>query len=270
MSETRRRRRWRASLLPAGALLMLFGLLWLPLGQAAFLDAHWMKVGAFIAPAILFCYFSSNSEDNGAIAGVQLPAVLLLCAYLAHQVEEHWVDLLGRAYPLYEILNELLREGFGDEAYGSMTPRSIFFINTSVVWFAGFLAVWRARSHAFPMVAMAGVVLVNGVAHVAQAVASLGYNPGLLSGAILFIPLAGFSLRSATKHKVAGAREIIAGLIWGVLAHVILIAGVIAANVHGIISEQLYLFALVAWGALPCVLFRRSTAVNATPIDADL
>lgn len=41
------------------------------------------------------------------------------------------------------------------------------------------IAIWRAPSHLFPALAMAGIVLVNAVSHIGAAVFRLEYNPGL-------------------------------------------------------------------------------------------
>ncbi|MEM8976822.1 MAG: hypothetical protein AAGD43_32635, partial [Pseudomonadota bacterium] len=82
------------------SLLAFFALTWAPLGQHAFMVDHWMKVGAFVAPIVVFFGFKArhNSARPWSI-DIGLFACLLTASYLVHQVEEHWVDLLGREYP---------------------------------------------------------------------------------------------------------------------------------------------------------------------------
>ncbi|MEO1328606.1 MAG: HXXEE domain-containing protein, partial [Pseudomonadota bacterium] len=190
------------SLSALAALAVLFTLLWAPIGQQAFLAEHWMKIGTFAAPMLLFMALTNRGPDAGPWLGdPKLMATLLLCSYLLHQFEEHWVDLLGRLYPLRDMLNEMLAKYAGDAARGAMSGEAIFYINTGVVWLVGFLGIWRAPDHLFPSLAMAGVMIVNAVFHVLNTVADHAYNPGLATGLILFLPL---SLAYATALVRAG------------------------------------------------------------------
>lgn len=135
-----------------------------------------------------------------------------------------------------------------------MTAHSIFVINTGIVWLAGFLAVWRAPRCGFPTAAMAGVVLVNGVEHAAQALMSLSYNPGLLTGVAVFIPVAAFTLVSLRAAHLVSTPQLVAAVVWGALAHAILVAGILAANVYQFINETAYLIILIFWASLPTPL----------------
>lgn len=243
------------------ALLVFFAALWLPLGHQAFLGEHWMKIGTFAAPLLIFMAFAMRAEDAGPMASdVKLMAALMAAAYMIHQFEEHWIDALGRLYPLRAFLNDTLSSAFGPEAAAAMTPEAIFFINTSVVWLAAFLAIWSAPTHVFPALAMAGVILVNGVAHVAAAAASAAYNPGLVTSIVVFLPISLVFYRAVLGVGRARFVEIAAGVAWGVLAHVILIAGLLAANVHQVIPVGVYYALLIAWALAPLVAFRPDPA----------
>lgn len=44
------------------SLFVLFSMLWLPLGQREFLVDAWMKIGTFVAPFILFIFFSCRAK----------------------------------------------------------------------------------------------------------------------------------------------------------------------------------------------------------------
>ncbi|MEM6624134.1 MAG: HXXEE domain-containing protein [Pseudomonadota bacterium] len=243
-----------AALAPLVVFLLM---LWLPLGQQKFLAEHWMKVGAYLAPIVLFMALTDQPFDSGPFwLDMKLMATMLAAAYMVHQVEEHWIDLRGRVYPLKDQLNELLGRAFGPEAASAMTPQAVFFINTSVVWLAAFIAIWSAPNHLFPAVALAGVILVNGIAHIVQAIAARDYNPGLLTAAALFLPLAlGFYV-TASRTGLITPIELGLGVAWGVLAHVLLIGGLLAANVHKIIPVSAYYALLIAWGILPAMVFR--------------
>lgn len=241
------------------SLLIFFILAWLPLGQHAFMVDHWMKIGAFLAPILVFAGFKARGEATSPwTTDVALIAYLLTASYLIHQVEEHWVDLLGREYPLYEFLNGLIATLFGDDKYGILTRSGIFYVNAGMVWTAGFLAILTSPKQIFPALAMAGIMLVNGIAHILNAVITVEYNSGLATGVLLFLPLSIVFYRAMLKSRAANVRLIIAGIIWGFLGHVILFAGLFASNVFGLVPVQIYYVALILWGALPVFVFRNA------------
>jgi len=241
------------------SLLVFFAMAWIPFGQQEFMVDHWMKIGAFLAPILVFAGFKGRGDAKAPwTTDVSLIAFLLTAAYLVHQVEEHWIDLLGREYPLYDFLNTLIANLFGDEKYGILTPSGIFYINAGMVWTAGFLAILTSPKSVFPTLAMAGIMLVNGVAHIINAVIAAEYNSGLATGIILFLPLSLLFFRSMLESDVASMRMISAAIAWGFLGHVILFSGLFAANVYGLVPVGAYYVALILWGALPTVLFSNS------------
>lgn len=234
-------------------------MLWLPLGQRVFLVEHWMKIGAYLAPMILFYAVRENFlASKPLLSDRRMMASLLTSIYLVHQIEEHWVDLLGRVYPLHELLNAMLRDRIGESVYGVMTPEAIFFINTSLVWLPGFIAIWRAPDHLFPTLAMSGIILANGLAHLGQGLVTWSYNPGLLTAAVLFIPISlaiyGLLLKSCDVRP----RQLVASIAWGIGAHALLFAGLLASGVYGIVPLGAYYMALVAWAILPAFMFNQT------------
>ncbi|MEM9373826.1 MAG: HXXEE domain-containing protein [Planctomycetota bacterium] len=242
----------RCDLAAAGSLLMFFGLLWFPAGQQGFLVEHWMKVGLFLSPLVVFfAVINLGVMVEGRGIRARGMSAAMLAAYLVHQSEEHWVDLLGRSYPLYELFNSRIAASFGDEHYGAFSEYAIFFVNTSLVWLVGLLAIWLAPARALPVAAMAGVVLVNGLAHGVQAVLARSYNPGLLTGLLIFVPLGAIVFRSLRRTGRLSAAGVLVGVTWGVIAHALLFAGVLAANVFEIIPAFVYYAALVVWAILP-------------------
>jgi hypothetical protein len=241
------------------SLLIFFAMAWLPLGQQAFMVDHWMKIGAFLAPILVFAGFKARGESTALwTTDISLIAYLLAASYLIHQVEEHWVDLLGREYPLYEFLNGLIATFFGDDHYGILTRSGIFYINAGMVWTAGFLAILTSPKQIFPALAMAGVMFVNGIAHILNAIIALEYNSGLATGLLLFLPLSIVFFRAMLKSGAANVPLIAVGIVWGLLGHVILFAGLFAANVFALVPVQLYYVVLILWGALPVFVFRNA------------
>ncbi|MEM7701286.1 MAG: HXXEE domain-containing protein [Pseudomonadota bacterium] len=234
----------------AAALIIGFAFLWLPLGQHGFLYEHWMKLGTFMMPFLIFAAFSFGSPQGPAgIKRPKLIALALLCAYLIHQFEEHWIDVFGNVYAFQASVNGIissLTNGPADPTR-PLTAEGIFVINTSLVWLAGFIAIGTAPNRMFPTLCMAGIVLVNGLVHIAGALAFFTYNPGLLTSIVVFVPfsIAAYIWIGAPKSRV------VASIVWAVLGHVIMGLGLMASAVWGTITPLVYYALLVGWSLLP-------------------
>ena len=244
-------------LLSAIALIIFAAMAWTPLGQQAFLERNWMKVGAFIAPIIIFMAFHARGTSKTPfLQDISLMASVLTVSYLIHQVEEHWIDILGREYPLYDFLNTLIADVAGEDRYGVLTPSALFYVNAGMVWTVGFTAILVSPKFSFPAIAMAGLMLVNGVAHLLNALAYQSYNSGLLTGTLIFIPIGILFYRSLLKERTATRIMLAAGIGWGFLGHVLLFAGLFAANVYSLFPVELYYAGLILWGLVPLFCFR--------------
>ena len=241
-----------------GSVLFLglaFAMLWLPLGQHAFLTFHWMKVGTFMAPFLMLVAFSCGQTVR--FKDPSFIGLVVLVAYIGHQFEEHWIDFLGHQYAFYGDVNQLLLTVLGapSEAIRPLTPEAIFVINTSLVWLVGAIAIWRSPKHIFATLAMAGITLVNGMSHILMGIAQQSYNPGLLTAVVLFLPLAISFYRNVLTTKSASKRQVIASIAWSILAHIIMVAGLLAANWFELMPETAYFAMLIAWSVIPAVLF---------------
>ena len=108
---------------------------------------------------------------------IALPLFLSLPIYMFHQYEEHDANRFA------EFLNGVL----GEDRKG-LSPTDIWVINIIFVWFV-LVAVFYAASinPAWAMLA-AYLLTINGLLHVAWYFAFNGYNPGLWTSIILFIP----------------------------------------------------------------------------------
>ncbi|MEM9938053.1 MAG: HXXEE domain-containing protein [Pseudomonadota bacterium] len=239
-------------------LVLAFAMLWAPFGQHDFLVENWMKVGTFMAPFLLFVAFAfmpPKDEDTGF--DLRIATLFLLVAYIVHQFEEHWIDLFGNVYAFHESVNELVLGLLGapEGSIGPLTREGVFVINTSLVWLVACLGIWSAPRHAFPALAMMGIVLVNAIAHILNGVA--GYNPGLLTSVIVFLPLSGFFYFKSIRSGAANRKEVVASLVWAVIAHVLMAGGMIAANWFNLFSETVYFAQLILWSIVPVFLFRK-------------
>ncbi|NEQ97085.1 MAG: HXXEE domain-containing protein [Cyanothece sp. SIO2G6] len=240
-------------------------MLWLPLGQHDFLIENWMKIGTYAVPFLLFAFFSSRTEQTDSfLADTKLMSVTLLVAYLTHQFEEHWVDLFGNQYAFYGYLNTLLL-GILDAQDSTIilaSQTAIFVINTSLVWLVGAIAIWRSPNHLFPTLAMNGIVLVNAISHILSSIIKQAYNPGLLTAIALFVPLAIAFYRKVLVTNSSANLQVIMSIIWAILAHIILIVGLLAANWFELIPEPVYFVVLVIWSVIPAFLFNSANKTS--------
>ncbi len=240
-------------------LVLAFAMLWLPLGQHEFLLTGWMKLATFMAPFLVFLAFAFSEKplrlsDND----IGFYALILWIAYIIHQFEEHWVDLLGQVYAFKPYVNmvllDLMRAPAGTPP--PLTDAGVFVINTSLVWLVAALAILKARHRLFPALCMVSIVLVNAVSHVGMAIIRGGYNPGLLTAIVLFFPLSLAIYGQLLKTGIASRREVAASIGWGVVAHIIMFAGLLAAGYFHVIPEIGYFALLVIWSVVPCLVLR--------------
>lgn len=110
---------------------------------------------------------------------IDFPVYLSLPAYMLHQYEEHDNDRF-RAF-----LNSVM----GADKSG-LSHLSIWVINVVFVWFL-LLAVFYASGAAQGWSVLAAYLLaINGILHLIWGVVFRGYNPGLWTAGLFFIPLA--------------------------------------------------------------------------------
>ncbi len=148
-------------------------------------DWQWPYAGTLVAAFLLALLpiVWSAAGVAGALIYVQLPA------YMLHQLEEHRDDRFRR------FVNA--RIGGGRELFGRGL---IFAINLFAVWVL-FVAAFILAYYVDPGLGLIAVYTtgVNAVVHLLAAAAGRGYNPGLTTAAVLFVPLtvwAGFEVGS--------------------------------------------------------------------------
>jgi Protein of unknown function with HXXEE motif len=105
-------------------------------------------------------------------------------AYMLHQIEEHSADRF-RAW-----VNDRLNDGLP-----VLTPTAVAIINIGGVWAvnAASLLLTGLIDTGFGLIAVY-LTLVNAAVHILGALALRGYNPGLITAVLLFLPLGGAGL----------------------------------------------------------------------------
>jgi len=139
---------------------------------------------------------------------------LCLPIYMLHQYEEHDNDRFRR----------FVNQQIGKEA---LTPLAVFVINVPGVWgIIGLSLVLAATVRVGFGLMAAYLVAVNGAIHVIHAAIKRGYNPGLGTAIVLFLPLGGYAIAAiqqagggtAVMHLVGAATAI--GIHAAIIIHV--------------------------------------------------
>jgi hypothetical protein len=168
------------------------------------LFAHWVYGGA-LAGLLLLALAPLAAAPLGEAA---LLVYLALAAYMIHQYEEHDAD----RFRLF--LNRTL----GPQRRG-LSPGDVFIINIAGVWGVLAATLWLTDQVAPGWAVIAAwLILVNALAHAAQAARMRRYNPGLVTALIVFVPLGLWVLRAVWQQATPAQHLVSVGLAVGVHA----------------------------------------------------
>lgn len=177
-------------------------------------------------------WFTRNWMYAGLIAALFLLAVLplfgggwilplilvylMLPAYMLHQVEEHAGDRFRR-YVNRQVL----------KVPDALTTVAVVVINVPLVWGVYLVVLYLARfaGVGWGLVA-AYLMLVNAVLHVVAALVRRGYNPGLATAVVVFLPLSIWSLVAISSVPGVTVLQQAVGLAVGVLVHLAIVVHV--------------------------------------------
>lgn len=138
---------------------------------------------------------------------------LLLPIYMLHQYEEH--D--GDRFRLY--VNRTV--GHGAEV---LPPGAVFVINIGAVWILDVVVIYLAWRVDLGLGLIAVyLMLINAFVHMAGAIRSRSYNPGLVTAVVLFLPFGGYAWWRIAASGAATAAEHVIGLAIGIAVHAIIV-----------------------------------------------
>jgi|SRR5712691_1164639 len=170
-------------------------------------------------------WFARNWMYAGACAGLfllalvpvligswSLPLLLIylqLPIYLLHQVEEHHADRFR------QFVNDHIAGGLP-----ALTTEAVIVINVPGVWGVNLLALYLARFVDLGLGLIAVyLTLVNAIAHVVSMIVLRGYNPGLVTALVLFLPVGSWALVAVSRAPGVTMTDQIIGLAVAVLIH---------------------------------------------------
>jgi hypothetical protein len=192
------------------------------------LDSAFPWIGAAAALVLLVLLFGTGllrSEPTvSRWRDRQWLSWLGVVAYLLHNVEEYGVDITGTAHAFPDAL--CLRLNLPAYPGCPIPPAFYLAVNISLFWVIAPIAALLSRRHPLVGLSIYSVIFTNGLIHVVPMVFGLGYTPGTLTAATIFLPL---SIWVAYANFGPGRLRTVALVLLvanGVILHGILIASV--------------------------------------------
>lgn len=214
----------------------------------------WPWIGLGIALVILTLMFATGflnvDKDRPRCYDLSWLAWLAGVQYLLHNVEEYGIDFTGTvlSFPT-QIVNTIGTTQVSELAYLGC--------NIPTFWVAAPIAAVLARKHRGMALGMACFAFFNGLNHIfATVVLSGGYNPGLVTGCCLFIPVFIWICYVWIRREKRGWSLVLKDLGVAVLYHAILYAGLFGAR-SGILGPAAQGIVMTADAGLALLLWWR-------------
>jgi len=171
---------------------------------------HWVYGGALagILLLIMFPLLTSSWSVPLTLTFFHLPM------YMLHQYEEHDKDRFRIFF------NETI--GGGKEV---LSPLAVFIINVPGVWGVIAIATYLVANINIGLGLIAVyLAVINGLVHIGHALLFKRYNPGLVTGATLFLPVGVYSIWQFQLSGSGGFAAQAIGIVVAVAIHVAIIA----------------------------------------------
>ncbi|HAX49419.1 MAG TPA: HXXEE domain-containing protein [Ignavibacteria bacterium] len=167
---------------------------------------NWAKAGLLFA-IVIIAYIYFYRKQNIALLDKYI--LLNLAFLMLHQFEEY-------VYPgtFKDYFNNNLYNPFGFFR-NKLTDKGILWVNVVLGWGINILVLVFFNENTVMVTAAIAVIFINGVMHFALAYKTRYYNPGLVTGAVLFVS---FGLYSFNKFYTLGLINLYTSILAGVIA----------------------------------------------------
>jgi hypothetical protein len=179
----------------------------------SWIDLNFPWIGSVAAVAVVILLFFTNrlrsDLKQSRWRDLSWLSWLGVAIYLIHNVEEYGVDLRGQFHAFPHFMCAMMAQ----PPYPSCPIPPPFYLAVNLPLFWGGAPVAAILSRRFPLLGLSvyGVIFINALTHIGAFVHS-GYNPGVLTALILFLPL------SFWVAKVCFGKR---GLPYGALAFIV-------------------------------------------------
>lgn len=217
----------------------------------SWIDLNFPWIGSVAAVVLLILLFSTNGLQSDFSRSRWKDRVwlswLAVAIYLIHNVEEYGVDLFGQFHAFPNAMCSQL----GLSPFPSCPIPTPFFlaVNLPLFWVGAPIAALTSRRHPIVGLSLYGVIFVNALTHLGAFVRA-GYNPGVPTALILFLPASVWVARSCFGRRGLPYGGLVFIVADGAILHIVLI-GSTMLFLHGLISPA----GLTAIQILNAVLF---------------
>jgi Protein of unknown function with HXXEE motif len=178
---------------------------------------------------------------------------LAMVIYLLHNVEEYGIDLYGRLHEFPRGIAEVLKLPPYPDC--PIPPAFFLAVNLPLFWVAAPIAALVSRRHPLVGLSIYSIIFINALVHIGPVVAGLGYNSGLLTALVLFLPSSIWVAHvcfGPGRLSYKGMALLIAD---GVILHIILMGSlqlfvrgmITSSTLVGIQVANAVLFLLIPW-----------------------
>lgn len=203
----------------------------------------WIGLGAAIVLTIML-FATRMLQNDKSCPRWKDPtwvAWLAAVAYMFHNVEEYGIDMTGSALGFPTMIYNVM---------GFNYPEVLFlFVNLPMIWVVGPVLAVLSRKYPVMALGMPAFELMNTLTHVPGAIALGGYNAGLLTVVVLFVPVVVLALVFLCGRGRIRYRAFFACLLIGLLYHVVLFASVFGTDA-GVGSPAIWATVLLIAAAL--------------------
>lgn len=145
-----------------------------------FIYKYWVYAGTFFS-VLIICYVYFIEKNKLPLADKII--MLNLAFLMLHQFEEN-------VYPggFKEYFNNNLYNPFGFFR-NKLTDKGIFWINVILGWGMNIIALIFLKDFPLAVLTAVTIIFINGLLHFFVTFKTRNYNPGVVTGSILFLPL---------------------------------------------------------------------------------
>jgi hypothetical protein len=168
---------------------------------------------------------------------------LAMVIYLLHNVEEYGIDLFGQVHEFPAAICAVLKLPPYPDC--PLPPAFFLAVNIPLFWIVAPIAALLSRRHPLIGLSVYSVIFVNALVHLAPLLAGVGYGPGTLTAAILFVPVSAWVTYACFGKGRLSYKALALLVAGGLILHIILM-GSIQLFVRGMIDSTTLVWIQVA------------------------
>lgn len=172
-----------------------------------FIYKHWSNVGGLIALAIITTILLSGQ----ALSSIQSLTWIHFALLLLHQFEEYSFPGNFKEFYNTNIWNKNPITKF------PLNDKGILLVNVILAWTAYLIAAIYGEKLLWMTIGLTGVTIVNGISHTLMLLKLKKYNPGLITGLLMFIPFGLYLLDRIKDLGIADQSTWLIGLFLSIM-----------------------------------------------------